>query len=479
MGSTRKLIVNNVFWKYMELFSVMGVQLLCTSIMARFLSPEDFGILGVIIVFTSLGDIFVISGFVQTLIREKEVTRTDYSTVFYFNIGVAILLYVIFFFLSRLIVEFYGRSDLVTVFRVAFLVLPLNALSIVQLTKLQREVKFKKIFFITFISSLLSASLAIGIVLIYKNIWALVIQIVASYIFKNLLFWLTTDFIPELKFSYATFKRYFQFSKNLLVSGLIGTIFNNIYSLIIGKVYSVSELGYYSQASRFNNLASHTTTQVVQSVTYPILSKLNNEKGDIKDAYKKITGVTIIVVGFAMSLLMSCALDFFEIFFGNPLWRIAGVYFLLIGINGILFPLHCINQNILLVKGDSKTILFLEIVRRCLMTLVILVTMNFNILVFVSGLSIYSILLLFLNLYYCGRPIQYSVREQLYDTLPIFARLILMILLAHVTTHFLSIDNVYLRLIVSCSICLVVGVIMFWRQSDFQNLCAVFRKTYK
>ncbi len=478
MGSTRKLIINNVFWKYMELFSVMGVQLLCTSIMARFLSPEDFGILGVIIVFTSLGEVFVSSGFVQTLIREKDVTRTDYSTVFYFNVGVSILLYAMFFFLSDFIVAFYNRPDLVNVFRVAFLVLPLNALSIVQLTKLQRDIKFKKIFFITFISSLLSASLAVGVVLVFNNVWALVIQIVASIILKNLFFWLTTDFLPELRFSVETFKRYFQFSKNLLVSGLIGTIFNNIYSLIIGKVYSVSELGYYSQASRFNNLASHTTTQVVQSVTYPILSKLNNEKGDIKDAYKKITGVTIIVVGFAMSLLMSCALDFFEIFFGNPLWRIAGVYFLLIGINGILFPLHCINQNILLVKGDSKTILFLEIVRRSLMILVILVTMNFNILIFVSGLSIYSVLLLFLNLYYCGKPIQYSVKEQLLDTMPIFVRFVLMILLSITVIHLLVIENVYLRLVISCLNCILMGTMLFWGQRDFKNLISIM-KFYK
>ena len=226
-----------------------------------------------------------------------------------------------------------------------------------------------------------------------------------------LFLWLTTDFVPVLKFSFSSLKKYFSFSKNIMLSAIIGTIFNNIYSLVIGKAYSVTELGYYSQADRIKNLGSQTTTQVIQSVTYPFLSKINNETGDIKEGYKKIIAVTLIFVGTVMAFLMGCSPQLFELLLGSSEWRIAGIYFLLIGINGILFPLHCINQNILMVKGDSKTILRLEIVRRAIMVLILLVTVNFDMVIFVSGLTFYSISLLFLNLYYCGKPIDYSLKD--------------------------------------------------------------------
>lgn len=468
--NTSKQIANNVIWKYLELFSVMGVQLLCTFIMARFLTPEDYGILGMVLVFSSLAEVFINSGFGQALIREKEVTRSDYSTILYFNIGISIVLYILLYFSSGLIAKFYEQPILVDVCKVAFLVLPLNALSIVQMTKLQKELKFKKIFFISFFSSLISAAIAVYIAYLYRNVWALILQVILSVFIRCSLLWITTDFVPELRFSTISFKRYFKFSKNLLVSGLIGTIFNNIHSLIIGRAYSATDLGYYSQASKISNLGSHTTTQVVQSVTYPILSNINNKGGNIKDGYKKIISVTLIIVGFVMAILMSCAQDFFELFMGSPVWRVAGTYLLLIGINGILYPLHAINQNILLVKGESKTVLRLEIIRRSIMIVILAITIHFDILFFVAGLSVYSIILLFINLYYCGRPINYTIKEQLRDTMPIFVRLAVMILFANFLGAILSSQHIFLRFVLSIFACISMGLLLFWKQKDFKIL---------
>lgn len=477
--STSKQIANNVIWKYLELFSVMGIQLLCTFIMARFLTPKDYGILGMVTVFSSLAEVFINSGFGQALIRENEVTRSDYSTILYFNISISIVLYILLYFSSGLIAKFYEQPILVDVCKVAFLVLPLNALSIVQMTKLQKELKFKKIFFISFLSSLISAATAIYIAYLCRNVWALVIQVVLTVFVRCILLWITADFIPELRFSTTIFKKYFKFSKNLLVSGLIGAIFNNIHSLIIGRVYSATDLGYYSQASKISNLGSHTTTQVVQSVTYPILSNINNKGGDIKEGYKKIISVTLIIVGFVMAVLMSCAQDFFELFMGSPVWRVAGTYLLLIGISGILYPLHAINQNILLVKGESKTVLRLEIIRRSVMIAILAITINFDIKFFVAGLSAYSLILLFINLYYCGKPINYTVREQLKDTMPIFIRLGVMILLANSVSTILSSQHILLRFILSILTCVSVGLLLFWKQDNFRILCKLLKSYIK
>ena len=470
MQDTGKQIATNVVWKYLELFSVMGVQMVCTAIMARFLTPADYGVLGIVLVFSSLAEVFVNSGFSQTLIREKNVSRLDYSTILYFNVGIAGLLYVLLYFASYVIADFYAQPILSDVCKVAFILLPINALSIIQMTKLQREVKFKKIFFISFTASLLSAVIAIILAYIYRNVWALVLQVVMTAAFRCLLLWVTSDFVPVLAFSVNTFKRYFQFSKNLMLSYLVGTLFNNIYSLVIGKAYSTTDLGYYSQASKISNLASQTTTQVVQTVTYPILSQMNNDGGDIKSGYKKIISITLILVGFVMALLLSCAQDFFELFMGSPSWRVAGTFFMLMGIGGILYPLQSINQNILMVTGNSKTILYLEIVRRSMMVVIVGVSLKFSINIFVFSLSVYSIAQLFLNLYYCGKPINYTVKEQLKDSVPIFARLAIMILVAQGVGELSSLQQPLMRLIMSVLVCGLSGLAFFWKQKDFQTL---------
>lgn len=468
--NTSKEIAQNVIWKYLELFSVSGIQMLCTFIMARFLTPEDYGILGIVLVFSAFADVIIYSGFGQALIREKEVTRIDYSTILYFNIAISLLLYVLLFFSSGLIANIYEQPVLKNICKVAYLILPIHALSLVQMTKLQKELKFKKIFLISLSSSLISAVVAIYLAYIYRSVWALVLQVVITALIRCVFLWFTTDFIPVLKFSIDSFKKYFKFSKNLLLSGLIGTLFNNIYSLIIGKAYSATDLGYYTQAKKISDLGSQTTTQVVQSVTYPMLSRINNEGGDIKEGYKKIILMTLIIVGFVMAILMGCAQDFFELFMGSDVWRVAGTYLLLMGISGILYPLHCINQNILLVKGQSNVVLKLEIARRTIMIIILAITINFDVKVFVFGLSFYSILLLFLNLYYCGKPINYSIKEQLGDIVPIFARLTIMIISANLVASFLPTMHVLVRMVISCVTCILTGLLLFWEQRSFKEL---------
>ncbi len=467
--SLSKQVANNVLWKYCELISVTGIQLLSTFLMASFLTPEDYGIIAMVVVFSTLSNVIIDSGFGQAIIREKNVTILDYSTILYFNIIISILIYIVLYFSTGIIADLYSEPKLNEICKVTFLVLPLNALSIVQITKLQKEVRFKKLCIISFIASVLSTIVALYCAYRFRNVWALVIQNLLIYFLKMLFLWVTTDFVPILKFSLVSLKKYFTFSKNILLSSVIGVLFNNIYTLIIGVAYSTIDLGYYSQAERVKNLGAQTTTQVIQSVTYPILSKINNENGDIKSGYKKIISITLVFVGFIMALLMGCSMELFEILMGgNPIWRIAGIYFLLLGINGILYPLHCVNQNILMVKGDSKTVLFLEVVRRAIMIIILVVTINFDIKIFVFGLTLYSIVLLFLNLYYCGRPIGYTLGEQLKDIYPILVRLLLMVGISLAVGGLFSKYPTIVTLFLSLFIGVVSGVVLFWKQSAFQ-----------
>ncbi|MBR3883656.1 MAG: lipopolysaccharide biosynthesis protein [Bacteroidaceae bacterium] len=467
--SLSKQIANNVLWKYLELVSVSGIQLLSTFIMAPLLTPEDYGIIAMVIVFSTLANVLIDSGFGQAIIREKDVTRLDYSTILYFNVVVSLLIYAILYFSTGLIANFYSDPKLNEICKVTFLVLPLNALSLVQITKMQKELRFKRLCIVSFLASILSSIVAIYLAYRYRNVWALVIQNLLTYFLRMLFLWITTDFIPLLSFSISSLKKYFIFSKNILFSSIIGVFFNNIYSLLIGSVYSTADLGFYNQAERIKNLGSQTTTQVIQSVTYPVLAKINNETGDIKNGYKKIISITLLFVGFIMALLMGCSMDLFEIIMGgSPIWRVSGLYFLLIGINGILYPLHCVNQNILMVKGDSKTVLLLEIMRRSIMIIILLVTVNFDIKIFVFGLTFYSVLLLFLNLYYCGRPINYSLAEQLKDVSPILLRLMMMVAASLLVGWMSSDTPTIVSLLLSLMTGLISGIILFCKQPAFQ-----------
>ena len=477
--SVSKQLANNVLWKYLEQFSVLGIQILCTFIMARFLSPSDYGIINILVIFTAIANVIVDSGFGQAIVREKEVTATDYSTVLYFNLAIAVILYFVLYFLSGTIARFFNQPFFEELSKITFLILPLNALCIVQNTMLIKNIKFKKLCFITLSASLLASGIAVYIAYRYRNIWALVLQNLLTYLFRTLFLWLTTSFRPVARFSVASLKRFFKFSKNLLVSSLIGTLFNNIYSFIIGHSYSAANLGYYSQADRIKNACSHTTTQVIQAVTYPVLTKMNNEVGNIKEGYKKIISIALMFVGFIMVLFMGCACDLFELLMGSETWRVTGMFFILLGVNGILFPLHCINQNILMVKGESKTILFLEVTRRVIMITIIAISVHFDIKYFVASLSLYSVLLLFLNLYYCGRPINYSVKEQLADTLPIFARLAIIGITTYATTLLMADFSLLMRVLTSLCTGSVIGIIVFWRYKHFRTALQLMRSMVK
>lgn len=471
----KQSLVSNTIWNALERFSMLGIQLVCTFLLARFLQPSDFGLIGMLMVFTLISNTLIDSGFGQTIIREKTVKQKDLSTVFYFNVFIAAILYVIFYFVSPYIAAFYNQDILNTICKVTFLVIPFNALCLVPQTLLVRRLEFKKLFIVTFFSALFSCIIAIIIAYKIRNVWALVFQNVLQYAIKALVLILVVKWRPIFDFSFETLKRYFAFSSNLLVSGLIGNIFSNIYSILIGRFYTVSDLGFYIQADRMKNVLTTSTTSVIQNVSYPVLSKINNSNGDIVTSYKKIIKISIIFVGFIMSLLMGVSEDICEIFMGDEIWRISGQYLFLLGISGILYPLHSINQNILLVKGKSSTILKLEIIRRTLMLLILAVTINFDIVIFVSGTAIYSFLLLFINLYYCGKPINYNVFQQLKDVTPIFFRLGIMIVTALITSYFVQNLCIIPRVIIVLALSFFVGVALLSRDLAFKETIGLLR----
>lgn len=469
-------LANNTIWNAIENYSMIGIQLLCTFILARFLTPTDFGIIGMLAVFTAISQTIIDSGFAQAIIREKNINNKDYSTIFYFNVVVGIILYIILYISAPLIANFYHLHQLIEICRVLFLVIPFNSLCLIQTAKLRKEVQFKKLCIVSLCASVISSIVAIVSAIYLRNLWAIVIQMTLSYFLRSLFLFFVTKWHPIFFFSFNILSKYFKFSKNLLISGLIGNIFNNIYSILIGRFYSPSDLGYFSQADRIRNVSSQTSTSVIQNVTFPIFSKINNDGKDLFNAYKKVILISLIYVGFIVSLLMCVAEDLFQLVMGSETWRVSGRYFIYLGIAGVLYPLHSVNQNILLVKGNSKNILYLEIARRSIMLLILVVTVNYSISIFILGNSLYSVLLLFINLYFCGKPINYTLIQQLRDVLPILIRFIIMILISIIMNQLLDDINIIIRFITTSILCIFTGIILFSKNIYFIEAYSSFKR---
>lgn len=476
MGTNYKSdLANNTIWNTIENYSMIGIQLLCTFILARFLSPADFGIIGMLAVFTTIAQTVIDSGFAQAIIREKDINNKDYSTIFYFNAGIAIIIYILLYFSAPFIAIFYNLPQLIDICRVLFLVVLFNSLCIIQTAKLRRELRFKKLCIISICASVISSIAAIIAASYLKNVWAIVIQMTLSYFLRSMLLFIIAKWHPDFFFSWEILHKYFQFSKNLLLSGLVGNIFNNIYAILIGRFYTATELGYFSQADRLRNVSSHTSTSVIQNVTYSIFSKMNNESSNLLNAYKKVISISLIYVGGIVTLLMCVAEDLFQLVMGSEIWRISGRYLFYLGTAGILFPLHSINQNILLVKGKSRDILYLEIARRSIMLLILFITIHYNISIFILGYSLYSVLLLFLNLYFCGKPINYTLGQQLKDIFPILLRFVFIICTSLLTNHMLRDFTISFRFIITSFLCIFIGLILFLRNQYFMELLSCMK----
>ena len=476
--SKTTLLAGNAIWNTLERFSTMGIQLLCTFVLALFLTPADFGLVGMLVVFTLIGNTITESGFSQALIRQKECSQLTLSSVFWTNLVLSLLVYAVLFGLAPLIASWYHQPLLTSVSRLTFCVIPLGALSLIHITLCTRRLQFRLMCLISLAASLLSCVFAVVWAWHTHSVWALVWQNVLACALRTLGYWITSRWRPMLCYSLAEVRRLFSFSRNLLVTGLIGNLFNNIYTLLIGRCYGATQAGYFVQADRIRIVTSASATQVVQSVSYPILSQIHNDDdagadatdARLRSAYRRVIGVTLMLVGFGMALLMTVSEDLMQLLMQRPEWRISGRYLYALGVAGILFPLHAVNQNILLVKGLGRTIFWLEVGRRSLMVAILLVAIRFDVSVFVWSYAFYSFLLIFVNLWVCGRPIRYGLRAQLRDIMPTLLSLAAMLVVAQVSNHYLAPAPILMRAVITLLLSAVFGLALLSRLPAFTEV---------
>ena len=409
-----------VSWSVLEGLSNQGVTFFVGLVLARLLTPGEYGLVGIITIFISVFSAIVDSGLSSALVRNKRATTLDYDTAFGANIGISIIMYVILFFLAVPIASFFANEDLVILTRVLGLLLIINAVSIVQRTLMSKQLDFKIQTKVAVVASVASGVIGICMAFCGYGVWSLVCQQLSLQSIQTILIWIWSDWVPSLQFSLLSFKSMFTFGWKLMISSLINSIWNEAYQLVIGRFYTPASLGQYTRAKQFADIFSSNLTSVIQRVTYPALAEIQDEGKRTKEAYRRLLKVTMLVTFLLMFGLASTSESLIYSLIGTQ-WDKAVEYLPLICFQLVFYPLSAINLNILMVKGRSDIYLYLEIVKKTIALIPLALGIFVGIYYMLVGSAVYGLLAYLLNSYYSGKYINYSLKEQLYDIFPSFA----------------------------------------------------------
>lgn len=409
--------VKGVGWSAIDNVAQYAVQFIVSIVLARLLSPDDYGLLGIIAIFTAICTALINGGFGSALIRKKDVTEDDYNTAFIVNLGLSLFLYALLFIGAPAIAQFFNRQELVVLTRVSCLNMIIGALALVQQTRLTKRIDFKTQTKITLIASISSGLIGIVMAFCGFGVWALVAQSISSQTLKTAFLWYYNKWMPKIRFSKSSFKELFGFGWKIMLSSLLATVWKEFYQVVVGRFYSPAMLGQYTRGKHFATLFSKNLTSIVQRVSYPVLSNIQDDKVRMVNAYRRIIRTTMFITAISMFSMGAIAEPLVYCLIGTK-WYLAAQFLPLMCISGSLYPLQAINLNMLQVQGRSDLFLGLEIVKKiiALGPLAVGIFVGIMPMLYVNILT--SIISFFLNSYYSGKLLDYNSWMQIKDIAP-------------------------------------------------------------
>ena len=473
--SLKQKTAKGVLWSSVEQFSVQIIQFVLGLVMARILSPHDYGLVGMILVFTSIAETFVNSGFSNALIRKQNKTEVDYSTAFYFNIVVGLVAYFILFFLSPFIARFYNEPLLESLTKAISINVFINSLGIVQRARYSIKVDFKTQAKATTTSVLISGIIGIWMAYSGYGVWAIVRQSVIRNCFNFALLWIIAKWLTSLQFSWASFREMWSFGYKLLLSGLIDRIYTNIYQLIIGKVFSAQDLGNYTRAQQFASFPSSNINGIISRVTYPILSSIQDDDVRLERVYRKYLRLSAFVV-FPLMVGLSALAEPLIISILTEKWRAAIILLQIICFAMMWYPIHAINLNLLQVKGRSDLFLKLEIIKKLMGVTILCITVPMGLVAMCVGSIFGNILGLAVNTYYTGKLINVGFWLQMRDLLPTLLLSLFMGVVVFLSVMFISSNIVKLVVGVVVGVVFYIGVAYLFKMEELSDLLSLVKR---
>ena len=438
-------------------------------IMARLLTPADYGLVGMLAVFIAISQSLVDSGFSQALIRKQDRSQVDNSTVFFFNIGVGIFLYLVLFLAASPIARFYNEPLLIPLTRVIGLSVLINSLVVVQRALLTVKIDFKTQAKASMTAALISG--IIGITLAYKGfgVWSIATQQLVNLVVNAAMLWIMSRWRPSWVYSWKSFRELFGFGSKLAISGIIDTVYNNLYPIVIGKMFKATDLGFYTRAQQFAAFPSSNLTGILQRVTFPVLCTIQNDDDRLRSVYRRFLRLSAFIV-FPLMIGLAALAHPFILLLLKQQWEFAATLLQILCFSMMWYPIHAINLNLLQVKGRSDLFLRLEIIKKIIGVAIICITVPFGITAMCCGAIISSLIALIINTHYTGRLIQVGFLTQIRDLLPTITSSIIMGASVLAVTHFISSNIAQLAAGTITGFAVYILIALATKSSDLREL---------
>ena len=451
--------VKGVWWSILERYSTQGVSFIITIVMSNILSPDEYGLIGMLAIFISLSQVFIDGGFANALIQKNKRTDTDFSTVFWINLGIGILCYILLFFAAPYIAAFFEKDILIPITRVYAINLILNSLCAVNKVKLVIDINFKTQLKISLAAAITSGIAGITCAVMGYGVWALVVQLNTSAFMTTLLSFIFVRWKPAFVFSKESFRSLFSFGSKLLVAQTISTVYVNLYNVAIGKKYTSSELGLYTRARQFVELVSTNLTSVMTRVLFPVLSRVQDDDTQLMGAYRKFISMVAFIVfpaalglaGIARPLILALI---------NENWVGCVPFIQVLVFAYAMDGITIINLNLLYVKGKSDIVLKLEIIKKTIAITILLITIRYGVMAICLGQVTYAFIALILNTRNTKKLLNYGLLNQIKDLYPYFLISLVIMALALLLDHLII--NSWIVLALSLIVCPVVYVMLCW-----------------
>jgi O-antigen/teichoic acid export membrane protein len=448
--------VKGTVWTLLDIVLNKAIYFIATLILAGLLGPVEFGLIGMIMIFFTIGTTLVDSGLSVSLIRTSDPDDLEYSTIFYMNMGMSFVAYILIFAIAPLVAFFYSQPLLEPLIRVYCIGFIITALRIIPQCILVRDMNFKKIAILNFPGNIIGLIVGVWMAKNNYNVWSIVGLFLTTQLISTIMYLMFSSWKPKMKFSIPVMTKHWNFGFKLMLSAQLNTLFENIYNILIGKIYNVKSLGYYERAYTLNNYPISIISLIVSKVSLPLFSSIAYDESKLTSIYRKVMLMSFYISAPTMLGALVVAKPLLLTFLGSK-WMPAVPFFQILCLANMLYPIHSLSVNILSVYGRSDLFFKLELVKKAILVLFVLVCMNFGIIGLVWSSVLSSIASLFLNIYYCGRLINYSTKEQLLDLSPTLIISIFMAFLIFVISNFIQDYHYLFQLVVQ----VISGIIIY------------------
>lgn len=477
--SLKQKTAKGLFWSSVQNFSVKGFEFVLMLFMARLLGPREYGTIGLLGVFMALSNLFINSGFGSGLIRKKDRTQDDLCTVFFFNIGMSVLCYIVLFIVAPYVAKFYNIPVLSPLLRFIGITLIIGAFNTVQVAVFNFTMNFKTQAQISIAHIVIAGLVGLTLAFLGYGVWALAWQQVIASISACILCWTRAPWKPSWLFSKKSFKELFNYGYKLVITGLINTLYNNVYPVIVGKFFSADILGHSSRASHWASFPSSNLTIILTNVTFASLAKIQDDDIRLGRAYRKMIRTSAFVIFPSMFGLSAVSVPLMGVVLG-PKWGLCAQILTIISFTYMLSPIHSLNSNLILVKGRSDITLKLSIIQKIIgLTFMLTAAFNFGVMaIFYAGL-ISSILMLFMNTYYTGKFINVGFWKQMKDITPTL--ILCIIMYAAVRLVMFAIPNIYIQLVVSILVGagIYIGLAYLFKFEELGEVWSMYKEMKK